>query len=301
VALASIPALSVVVPSVNGWGDLKACLSALAQERRDVALEVLVADRLGDALRQQVQEHFPWVRVLAAPSGTSIPALRALAFEAARGAAIAVIEDHVQVPPGWARALLGRIEAGDQVAGGAVENAATESLVDWAAFLCEYSQLMPPLPSGPVRWLTGNNTIYRGDLLARYAEVWRAGRWEDHLHDAMRRDGVALQQCPEIVVGHKKHYAVGEYLTQRYLYARSYAGLRVAGMAVSRKLAYGLAAFLLPPLLLARIVRTTWGKKRHRRELLRSLPLLLLFTSAWGVGEIIGYWRGPGDALARVT
>lgn len=295
------PALTVVVPSVNGWGDLKGCLSALEQERGRVALEVLVADRLGDALRQQVQAHFPWVRVLSAPGGTSIPALRALAFGEARGAAIAVIEDHVLVPPGWAGALLARIAAGDQVAGGAVENAATESLVDWAAFLCEYSQLMPPVPRGPVRGITGNNTIYRRDLLARYAEVWRAGRWENHLHEAMRRDGVVLQQDPEIVVGHKKHYAVGEYLTQRYLYARSYAGLRVAGMSAWRKLAYGCAAVLLPPLLLARVVRTTWGKQRHRRELLGSLPLLVLFTGAWGVGEIIGAWCGPGDALAKVT
>lgn len=294
-------ALSVVVPSVNGWGDLGGCLAALERQREDVALEVLVVDRLGEALQQQVKQHFPWVRVLSAPGGTTIPALRAMAFEAASGDAVAVIEDHVLVPPGWARAMLARLEAGEQVIGGAVENAATEKLVDWAAFLCEYSQLIPPLASGPVRGITGNNTIYRRELLARYGEVWRAGRWENYLHDALHRDGVTLYQHPEIVVGHKKHYTVWEYLSQRYLYARSYAGARVAGMPASRKLAYGCAGFLLPPLLFVRVVRTIWGKGRHRRELLRSLPLLLLFTSGWGVGEIVGYWCGPGDALAKVT
>lgn len=295
------PALSVVVPSVNGWGDLEGCLAALDQQRPEVALEVLVVDRLGDSLQARVRQQFPWVRLLSAERHTTIPMLRAQAFEVATGDAVAVIEDHVLVPPGWARALLARIEAGAQVVGGAVENAATEKLVDWAAFLCEYSQLIPPLPSGPVGGVTGNNTVYRRDVLVRYAEVWQAGRWENYLHDALRRDGVLLHQHPEIVVGHKKHYTVWEYLSQRYLYARSYAGGRVAGMPVARKLAYGCAAFLLPPLLMVRIVGTIWRKGRHRAQLLRSLPLLILFTGGWGVGEIVGYWCGPGDALSRVT
>jgi hypothetical protein len=63
---------------------------------------------------------------------------------------------------------------------------------------------------------------------------------------------------------------------------------------------YGAAAFLLPPMLLLRIVRSVWAKGRHRGELIRSLPLLALFVSAWAAGEIVGYWFGPGDALAQV-
>ena len=293
--------LSVVVPSVNGWGDLEGCLAALERQRAEVTLEVLVADRLGAAVTNRVRDRFPWVRVLSAPLSTTIPELRAQAFEAATGEAVAVIEDHVLVPPGWARAMLARLALGEDVVGGAVENAATEKLVDWAAFLCEYSQLIPPLPVGPVPGITGNNTIYRRSVLRRHAAAWRAGRWENYLHDAFKAEGVVLHQRPEIVVGHKKHYTVWEYLSQRYLYARSYAGARVAGQGVAKKLVYGGAAFLLPPLLFVRVVRTLWGKGRHRTELMRSLPLLALFTSSWGVGEIIGYWFGPGDALAKVT
>jgi hypothetical protein len=223
-----------------------------------------------------------------------------MAFEAATGGAVAVIEDHVLVPPGWAKAMLAHLDRGEDVIGGAVENAATEKLVDWAAFLCEYSQLLPPLAAGPVDGITGNNTVYRRAVLARYRGVWQAGRWENYLHDAMRRDGVVLHQHPEIVVGHKMHYTVGLYLSQRYIYARSYAGARVTGAPLWRRLAYGAAAFLLPPLLFRRVTGTVWAKRRHRRELLRSLPLLALFVTAWGAGEVIGYWFGPGDALSRV-
>ena len=80
------------------------------------------------------------------------------------------------------------------------------------------------------------------------------GQWENRLHDAMRRDGVTLLLRPRISVGHKKHYTVGEYLTQRYLYARSYAGARVAGASLPIRLAYGAAALALAGGLDVRIV-----------------------------------------------
>jgi len=41
--------LSVVVPSVNGLGDLIGCLTALQAQSSDVSLEMLVVDRLDPA------------------------------------------------------------------------------------------------------------------------------------------------------------------------------------------------------------------------------------------------------------
>jgi hypothetical protein len=294
------PALTVVVPSVNGLGDLMDCLSALSNQRNEVELEVLVADRCGESLRAEVRRHFPWVRVLDASSGTTIPDLRALAFREARGKSVAVIEDHVIVPKGWARALLDAQAGAEIVVGGAVENAAVDRLVDWAAFLCEYSHCILPLPAGPAEWLTGNNVVYPRALLARYEAVLGRGQWENRLHDAMRRDGVPLVCRPDIAVGHKKHYTVGVYLSQRYLYARSYAGARVAEASLPKRLGYGAAALALPPLLMYRTVSRVMGKRRHRAELVRSLPLLAVFVVSWALGEMVGYVAGPGDSLAKV-
>ncbi|HSR92214.1 MAG TPA: glycosyltransferase family 2 protein [Gemmatimonadales bacterium] len=292
--------LSVVIPSVNGWGDLEGCLQALERQRTDADLDVLVVDRIGNGIREQVRQRFPRVTVIPAPPGTTIPDLRAMAFERARADSVAVIEDHVLVPEGWAAQLLAAQARGEEVVGGSVDNAATTRLIDWAAFLCEYSQLLPPLPEGPVPGLTGNNTVYRRSLLEKHRDATRAGRWENYLHDALRRDGVVLYQRPEIRVGHKKHYTAWEYLSQRFLYARSYAGVRVQGASLLRRLFYGLAAFALPPVLFLRVVRTVWRKGRHRSELLRSIPLLTLFVSSWGLGEVVGYWFGAGDALSKV-
>lgn len=296
----SAAALSVVVPWVNEASDLDGALAALAGERDTVALEVLVPTRHPAASVAAMAARFPWARLLPAPAGHTIPELRALAFRAAGAPAVAVIEDHVLVPRGWAAAMLQALEGGAVAVGGAVENAATETLLDWAAFLCEYSQLLPPLPAGEVGGLTGNNTVYRRAALEAVRPAWEAGRWEDHLHAALRAAGGRLEQRPEIVVGHRKRYTLGEYTGQRFLYSRAWAGMRATGWAPARRVAAGMAALALPPVLFLRIARTVWGKGRYRGLLLRSLPLLAWFVLAWGWGEVVGYWAGAGASLRRV-
>ncbi|MGH7711089.1 MAG: glycosyltransferase [Gemmatimonadaceae bacterium] len=293
-------ALSVVVPSVNGSGDLDGALEALEAQGAPEALEILVVDRLGDELREHVRRKFPRVRVIPMPRTATIPEMRAAAFAASTANAVAVIEDHVIVPKGWANAMLGAMNGSRRVVGGSVENAATERLSDWAAFLCEYSHCINPLPSGPTTWLTGNNVVYPRTLLEEFRDVIAEGAWENRLHDAMRDSGVALVCHPEIVVGHKKHFSVTEYLGQRYLYARSYAGARVGGRSLGPRLAYAVAAFALPPLLLWRTVSRVVSKRRHIAHLVSSLPLLALFVCAWAAGEVVGYARGAGDSLSRV-
>ncbi len=291
--------LSVVVPAVNTLDDLIGCLTAL-ETQSDVQLEILVVDRLGGEVRTEIARRFPRARIVPVPRGTTIPRMRELAFDAATGDAVAVIEDHVIVPAGWARALLNARRETGAVIGGSIDNAARSSVVDWAAFLCEYSHCITPLPAGPTDSLPGNNVIYDRALLQRYRDTIAAGRWENHLHDAMHRDGVPMILRPEIGVGHKKHYTVGEYLSQRFLYARSYAGERVRGMPLAKRLSFGAAAFALPPLLMYRTVTRVLAKRRYRMQLVLSIPLLVLFIASWTAGEIVGYWAGPSDSLSRV-
>ena len=291
--------LSVVVPAVNTLDDLTGCLAAL-EAQTDTEVEILVVDRLGDSVRSEIARRFPQARILPVARDTTIPRMREIAFGQASADAVAVIEDHVIVPPGWARALLDARRATGAVVGGSIDNAARSSVVDWAAFLCEYSHCITPLPSGPATGLPGNNVIYDRALLERYRDTIAAGKWENHLHDAMHRDGVPMVLLPEIGVGHKKHYTVGEYLSQRFLYARSYAGERVKGMPLAKRFAYGAAAFALPPLLMYRTVARVLAKRRYRMQLLLSIPLLVLFIASWTAGEIVGYWFGPADSLSRV-
>lgn len=296
-----MPDLSVVIPSVNGFADLEGCLQALEAQRADHDLEVLVIDRLGSSLRGAVHVQFPLVRTIEVPSTTSIPEMRAIGIRAATAPAVGILEDHVLVRPGWASAMLGAIREGAEVVGGSVENAATDTVIDWASFLCEYSHCLPPLPAGEVDWLTGNNVVYRRDLLERHFDVIDRHGWEVDLHEAIKAGGTPLVCRPDIVVDHKKHFTLGEYLELRYNYSRSYAGARLRGAGRGKRAVYALAGLALPPVLFYRTVSRILAKGRHRDWLVRGAPAIAVFVVAWAWGEIVGYWAGPGDSLQRVT
>ena len=294
--------LSVVIPSVNSYDDLDGCLRAL-QTAQGAALEIIVVDRLGEHVRHFVRREHPEVTVLAVPGATTIPQMRALGIRRASSPATAMIEDHVIVPEGWARAMLDALagDSGAGAVGGPVDNAATQSRIDWAAFLCEYSSTLPPLPAGQAEWLPGNNVIYPTAILRRHDAVLDRNTWEGALHDAIRDGGNPLVMHPEIVVGHKMHYTMGLYTSQRYLYSRSYAGARGAGMPLAKRLAAGAAALVvLPPLMFVRTIARVRGKRPYDAHLLPSLPMLVPFCISWGLGEAVGFWFGPGGALARV-
>ena len=269
--------ISVVIPSVNSIEDLRGCLDAL--RRQDgVSPEIIVVDRLGESVRNALAAEYPEVVVIPSPRDATIPEMRAIGFNRASADAVAIIEDHVIVPPEWAGKLLKALAEGADVAGGPIENSATEKLVDWAAFLCEYSGCLPPLPGGESDWLPGNNIVYRKSVLQKYEDVYNQGKWENHLHDAMRADGVKLIMLPDLIVGHKMHYTFNLYMSQRYLYARSYAGARVSDKGAPVRAAYGLAAFILPPLMFYRTLKRITDKGRHLDKLWPSLPMIVAFV-----------------------
>ena len=291
--------LSVIIPLVNSIDDLRGCLNALrAQQGAD--LEIIVVDRLGGAVRGVLTREFPEAILIPMAGDATIPEMRAKGFERATSNSVGVIEDHVIVPPDWAGKLLDAISAGADVAGGPIENAAVETQIDWAAFLCEYSGCLPPLPGGESTWLPGNNIVYRRALLERYKNVIDQGKWENHLHDAMRADGIKLIMLPDLIVGHKMHYTFNLYMSQRYHYARSYAGARVADKPVPIRFAYGAAAFAFHLLMFQRTLSQILAKGRHLDRLWPSIPMLIAFVFSWGAGEVVGYWFGPGKSLSKV-
>lgn len=295
------PDLSVVVPSVNGGPVLFEVLEALFRQEGDVVMEVLLPERCGESIRSAVGERFPAVRVFPVAPRTPIPEMRRVAFDAADADSVAVIEDHVIVPPTWSAALARERLAGNSVVGGHVYNAATNCLVDRAAFLCEYGYMLAPPRAGPVDRLIGINTMYDRELLRRFSDVIAEGRWEDHLHRAFREAGITLFSRPEIAVAHKMHFhSALEYATLRFFYSRAYADMRNRDAGLVRRLAYGIRTIALPPVLLGRIVKEAHGHPETRVDLIPSLPHLIFFTFAWALGEMSGALFGQGNALWKV-
>jgi hypothetical protein len=293
----SAPPLSVVVASVNGSPYLESCLEALEQHAPDA--EVVVADSTDEATRRRVRERWPDVRLISFETPKTVPELRAAGVFAAEAPYVALIEDHCLVHAEWAPALLEAHGERRPVVGGAIRNVVTGRIRDWAAFFCEYSAHMEPVPPGEVAELPGMNVSYDRRAIAEIEELLREGRWETWLHAHLRRRGFPLWAVPAATIDHAKDFDLREFLAQRYHYSRSYAGMRNPELG-ARRILYALGSPALVPVIYARIARNVLRRRRHRRELLAATPLILLYTLVWSAGEAVGYVAGGGASLLKV-
>ncbi len=291
------PELSVVIASVNGLPYVGHCLESLASFAPDA--EVIVADSTDDETRTKLRDAWPAVRLLTFDEPQTVPALRAAGVFAAQAPAVALIEDHCRVTPAWAPSVTAAHGAGHSVVGGPIRNVATRRIRDWAAFFCEYSRFMEPLPEGPIGDLTGMNVSYDRAALAEIEDLLREGRWETWLHPRLRERGFELYCSAHMVLEHDKDFGLGEFLSQRWHYSRSYAGMRNSTLGPKRWL-YALGAPLLPPLLYYRIARNVLARRGYGRQFLLATPLVLAYTVTWAIGESVGYVAGAGDSLLEV-
>jgi hypothetical protein len=218
----------------------------------------------------------------------------------ARGGTLAILEDHCSVAPSWLRVIARARSEGHRVIGGAIANGAVDRLRDWAAFFCDYLAFMPPVARGEVPELSGSNCAYARELLDPLAEDRHQEVWEYFLHARLRERGALFWSEPDLVVSHEKRFDVFYFLAQRYHYSRSFASMRVRGWPRWKRVAYSCAVPGLPPLLLARMARSIYAKKRHRREFVLALPLILLYLVAGALGEAVGALAGAGRSLEKV-
>jgi GT2 family glycosyltransferase len=296
------PLISVVIASVNGPPAILECLDALTRQEGEIAYEVLVVDRCGEATRSEIQRRFrqPEIRLIPAEGFPSIPKLRAIGIAAAKGRLIAILEDHCNVPPRWFEAIARAHRLGYQAIGSPVENGSVERLVDWAVFFCEYARFMPPTATGVVSEIPGNCAVYDRLLLDQLGPELQDEVWDSFLHQRMKELGVSFYCDPEMTVSHKKEFSFGYFMSQRYHYSRSFAGMRMSGAPLWKRLAFAGATTVLPTLLFGRMAKTIWAKRRRQTTFLLATPVIGAFLISWAWGEAIGALLGPGESLARV-
>ena len=294
------PKLSVVIASINGAGSLADCIASFMQQPLSDQIEIVVAESSADEAAARVCAPYANVQHLRFAARKSIPELRAIGLLAARGDVLAMTEDHCLADAHWIANVLHAHTLGHLVIGGAVENAATERTVDWAVYFCEYGRYMSPIAAGPTDDLPGPNVSYKRAALDHFRDLLEPATWEPFWHWRLLSRGVQLINDPQVIVFHRKHFSVRGFLSERYHYARSFAGRRVDGASLGKRTLFACGAPLLPPLLLWRIITRVARKGRHRRELLLALPYIMLFTLSWSLGELIGYVAGAGDSLTRI-
>ncbi len=299
------PQLSVIIADVNGPPMIGACLEALSRQHGDVDAEVIVAEATGEETVRFIQDQFPWVEVLPFPNRMTIPELRVAALKHSSGDIVAVIEDHCDPDEHWCEEIINAHKDHPEciAVGGAVENGNCERLMDWAVYFAEYSSYMPPLPRGLVNDLPGNNVAYKRAAFQGIDELEKdlsRGFWESTLHQKLLARGERFLSEPSITVYHRKRFGLFYSLSQRFHYSRYYAGTLFASGSLRTRLFRSVVSLALPPLLMVRIGRRVAHKRRHRKKLVQTVPLLAIITVVWAAGELVGSLFGSGQSLSKV-
>ena len=302
---ASQPLFSVLIGRVSTEdGDrILETLASLQAQEGGLTHEVIVVDRLHDAVSGAIRVRFPQVRLLPCEAGLSLPRMRAQALAVAQGSLILVTEDHCVPPRSWLLDFhqIAQDQPDAAVIAGCVENGVTERALDWATFLCEYAAFSPPIAEGYGGALAGMNVMYRRRALADCPpELLTKGFWETTLHPWLAARGEKLLASNRIRIFHCKRFSWRLFAAQRYVYSRYYAGIRFPRERRLLRWTAALATPVLPVLLTWRLFRAAQQKPSLAGHAQRALPYLFGFFVIWAVGEAVGYLRGPANALEAI-
>ena len=296
--------LSVV--ALDFGGGLSQCLTALVPQAESLGAEVIVPhdSTLEDAAA--LKRMFPAVRFADLPGVRTPAELRAAGAVISAGDVVAFLEGHCRPAPDWCRQVLAAHRAPHAVIGGPIEKGlpvdGNDTALNWSVYLADYSRYMMPLPEGTTHSLSDCNVSYKRSALNATQDQWATEFHENVVNGALRAAGATLWFDPAITVFEQRQLTMGAALRDRFSFGRLFGSTRVPGVAFPKRLAWSAAALVMPPLLVARVVGNLQRRGRHRGQLLRCLPSLAMISTAWMVGEAVGYLTGTaGNALKPAT
>ena len=219
-----------------------------------------------------------------------VPHLWRDGIRAATGAWVATTTAHCIPASDWVARLQGHVNDSAAAIGGVLANDPAAGSLAWAIYLLRYIAFAAPQPMDTVTEVAADNAMYRRSLLLEYRDLLTDGFWEPTFHARLRAAGHDLRLDPALIVIHRNRYRAGEFFGQRLAHGRQFGRARATAWSHVRLLAMLVAAPLLPFVFVSKIVRAA---RRHPvcfPHVFPALGWLLVFVSAWGMGEAIGYW-----------
>ena len=291
------PQLSVILYAADSFAAVGKTLRYLhAQTARDRLELVLVAPA-----NVQQQADLTGARRVEVPAGAPAHVARAAGMRAATAPMVVLAEDHSFPEPGWAAALIEAHRGPWAAVGPVIGNANPGSLLSWVSLFINYGQWAAPHPGGVMRDLPGHNSSYKRVLLLAYGPALEQMlERESNLHEDLQSKGHQLYLEPAARTNHVNVSRWRSTILDQCLGGRSFAGARAATGQWSS--GQRLRACLVTPLVIAGWLRAIL---RHIRRCgcwaqlwPRILPALVVSLGARGLGEIVGYISGGGDATA---
>jgi hypothetical protein len=308
------PTVSVVVVSYNTPRRLEKCLASLS---RQPAAEILVMDCSDANPGALLAAKFPAVEFRHFAEKLSIPELRREGIRASKGDVVALTESWMEPCPVWVQSLSeahrrypdvpavgGPIafpcegaQGGAAAGVGSSTHGVAPALLEWADYFSEYGEHVPGpgdtrevLPAGS---LSGANCSYKRWAIETCRDLVDQAAWEPLIHERLLAAGHELKRAAAARVCYQKPAVLGDLLRQRFHYGRGHGAGRTLGRPRIERLARGVAAPLVPWVLLGRLWRGLPQTPGLRGRVLAASGWILALNSAWALGEAAGAWFGP--------
>ena len=298
------PSLSVVVVTFYNSSYLKNCLTALEQQIGSPDMEIIVVcDEIIDNV-PSLRAQFPSVKFHHLSGLQTHEKLLAVGVGQARGKVVALTVNHCTPEQHWCAHIMEAHVDPYSAVGGAVEmGPQPDTAVNWAIHLYDesaYGYYQNPLTRGPAKNLSVTNVSYKRKILTSMADFWANGFDVPALNRALLAAGETIWLSPDIVVYQHRSMNFRQAIREPYGQGRSFAKIRAAKFAASKRLFYMFFSTLLPLLLLSRLIINIIRKRLYFSAVIRAFPFVLLFSILWSCGEFIGYITGKPNTILDV-
>lgn len=299
------PYLSVVMLAGAARDQDREALHALGDQDCDPGLLEIVVFDTADPSLPPVETPGPFpVRYIRHPGPGTWMEIRLLAAEHTSGNVVAFIENHCIPRADWARELAEFHRSGEWVAAGyAFTNGSRDNWWSRAALAADYGHYLHPLREGPSRHLPGNNISYAKSFLDSHREIFiRSCGADFNVHEFIASKNLPMGIAAKAITAHRCYPGVLQLAVANFHYVRLLASGRSASeqWPLSVRFLRGvLAPWLVPPLQVIRLARTSWSHPDKRRVFLQSLPVICITAFAAALGEAAGLLCGPGNSGTR--
>jgi hypothetical protein len=290
---ASPPALALII-AIGGQRERAArALRSLLEQNVIEQMEILLYD-LGprDCPPLPGSDH-PCVRMTRQTPQDLLSVARVHGIRSARAPVVWFMEEHCEMQPGAAEAMIRAHEGPWAGVGCDFINANPDSGRSNQAFRMNYGRYLPPHNGrGPTRYISGQNSAFKRDVLLRYNDRLEFMMNTDLvLQFKMKRDGYQLFYEPAAKISHRNENSFPSLCTGVFYWNWCFSHVRAATFewSLPRKVLRIALAPLIPWWRLAKIF--VWTSRLGSRELvqlLRDIPFVIGVSYCAIGGQVAG-------------
>jgi glycosyltransferase involved in cell wall biosynthesis len=302
--MSSSPALTVVLVADNQRERAKRMLRSVLQQDIADKIIIFVYDRACESTKDFAELNHPNVVYEAVGRKLTLGQLQMRAILSATTDVIAFIEEHVTVPPGWARETLRRHAEGYAGVTGSFIAGNPRHRFARILFSITYGTYILPQKSGVTRHMPGDNSSFiRAKLLKYGSEMEMLFNTDTLLIRRLLADGEKCYRAGELCLQHWNEHVFADGWRALFYWNQMYMSNLVAmeNWTLWHRVARLLATPLVPFVRLWRSYRQAQRNRANVRQFIADAPVAFAYHSASALGSANGLLFGLQDSELEFT